>query len=142
MVAPSAVMPSASMMAHGHVNKEMEPVLLIVGQRLIKRLGRIGKLSEIGRTLGHGVSASPDAGDGVLAFLFLRALSPLGHALLPRLSHVANGLLDGGPLFFLVRRELQPGLERGDTCIRPRLPMTVKLLTYLLMRILQIEPNS
>ena len=117
MMAPAAT----AVMAHGHVDQETEPVLLIVAQRLIKRLGRIGELSDFGRALGHGVSPRPKTSDGIFPLLVLGALAPRGHALLPRLGHIANGLLDRGPILFLVRCELQAGFQTRDARIRERL---------------------
>src|SRR6476661_5155750 len=97
------------------------------------RFGRVCELPEFGRALCHGVSPRPDTGDRIFLFS-LGALSPRGHALLPRLRHVPNGLLDRGPLLLLVWRQLQAGLKPRDPRIRESLQIFRAWAPVLLLR--------
>jgi hypothetical protein len=126
-----------------HAGQHCEATFLILGQALIKRRAGVGDLLERGAHLAHGVSATAQPIEWrrrlrlcltlslLLALSLLRLavtlplrlrlhrrLLPSGlpgqHALNAQLSHVVQGGLERRPILGLVRRQFEPGLERGD----------------------------
>ena len=104
------------------------PLLLGV-ESLIERLPRIGELLKVGRSLGQGIGASMHKVDRIAVAQgfdrttftqFIRPRRRSCDAGLPVLRPGANGVLDSGPVFFLVRCQLQ--LRSSAPLPRPKGP--------------------
>src|SRR6516164_4469905 len=102
------------------------PLLLGV-ESLIERLPRIGELLKVGRSLGQGIGASTHEVDRIAVAqgfdrtTFAQLTGPCClscDAGLAVLRPGANGVLDSGPVFFLVRCQLQRGLDDINPRIR------------------------
>ena len=102
------------------------PLLLGV-ESLIERLPRIGELLKVGRSLGQGIGASMHKVDRIAVAQgfdrttftqFIRPRRRSCDAGLPVLRPSANSVLYSRPVFFLVRRQLQSGLDDINPRIR------------------------
>ena len=101
------------------------PLLLGV-ESLIERLPRIGELLKVGRSLGQGIGASMHKVDRIAVAqgfdrtTFTQFIRPRGRSCdagLPVLRPGANSVLYRRPVFFLVRCQLQRGLNEINPCI-------------------------
>ena len=113
------------MMRPQHVSQDSEAVLLGIVEALIQRRAGVGDLLERGAGLGHGVGVPCEpverrCGGCVLFARLLIGRLPGLHALHAQLRHVAQRLLESRPVFRLIGRELETGLERGDPCVGER----------------------
>jgi len=109
--------------------KGAHPPLLLGVESLIERLPRIGELLKIGRSLGQGIGASMHEVDRIAVAqgfdrtTFAQLTGPCClscDAGLAVLRPGANGVLDSGPVFFLVRCQLQ--LRSSAPLPRPKGP--------------------
>ena len=109
--------------------KGAHPPLLLGAESLVERLPRIGELLKVGRSLGHGIGASMHEVDGIAVAqgfdrtTFAQLTGPCClscDAGLAVLRPGANGILDSGPVFFLVRCQLQ--LRSSAPLPRPKGP--------------------
>ena len=102
------------------------PLLLGV-ESLIERLPRIGELLKVGRSLGQGIGASMHKVDRIAVAQgfdrttftqFIRSCGRSCDAGFPVLSPGANSVLYRRLVFFLVRCQLQRGLDNINPRIR------------------------
>jgi hypothetical protein len=108
--------------AHDDIRRERHPPLLILAQRLVERLPSIGELLKIAPALNEPVRSALHKLDWIALVEDVHcAIVQFGYPLQPRLPVLrpsADGLFDGRPIFFLIGRQLQGGLEYADTHIR------------------------
>jgi hypothetical protein len=108
---PTAIPSGAEMKSPGQHDK---PLLLPLVQGLVQRLRGIGELLERRCRSGHQVGAASQSLDRVRRRHRISRRLP---ALIPHFDEVADRQLEGAPVFLLVRRQLQSGLQTGDTGI-------------------------
>jgi hypothetical protein len=102
-------------MAGQNTLEHIEALLLAVIQALVKRRLSIGESLEVFACPGQSVGLTPQTRDRIGRAGFI--LPSRRHAFLTRLRDVAQCGLEGGPVIFLLRRESQPGFQRGDAGI-------------------------
>ena len=94
--------------------KHDKAMLLAVVEALVERPGRVGELLETGRALAHHLGTQIEALDRILRAIGAGAR---GKTLRALLGEIAQRALHRRPVLFLFGSELEPGMERGDTCV-------------------------
>ena len=106
------------MMRPQHACELGETLLLRVGEAHIKRRAGVGDPLESGARLAHVVGPTRQPLERRGRRLVLRLLLPRFtrlHSRDAKLSHFAQRLFECRPVFRLVGRKFETGLERGDT---------------------------
>ncbi len=100
---------------------------LVGAEGLIERRPRRGELFESGCSFSQGIGASVQKFDGITiahrfdktaAGPFSSSCRNVRQAALPSLRPGADGFLDGRPVLFLIRFQLQRALDDRNPCIR------------------------
>src|SRR5262245_27597883 len=111
----------------GQAIENREAALLTVVEALVERVGGVGEFLQRRAGIGHGCGALTQPLDRIVAGL---GVAHRAHAVEPQLAVVARGLLEGRPVLLLIRRQGEPGLERGEPRLAERAHVVaVELLT-------------
>ena len=97
--------------------EDLHPLLLVGAEALIERLPRIGELFESGGTLRSGIGASAQQFNRINGALLTEPFCHCCNPLVPCLCPGADSLLDSGPIFRLLRRQLQHRLDNANSRI-------------------------
>src|SRR5262245_37250118 len=116
MVEPGPMMaaPVAVLALGAETGEHDETTLLAVVETLVERTCRISELLERGGALTHGIGAHVQPLDRILRPVTAGAR---GVPLRALLSQLAQRALNRRPILFLLSRQLQPGMQRGNARI-------------------------